>query len=736
MRAVHDAACSDLQFDSMIVMCERPSRARNVSCPLCTEDEEEQLNSGEVRIQRKPKLIPTSKLKHHLGSHLERLALFAIPPSHRILDNDDVSVKVENHNSERTDSRKWDSEFNRSTEDEEKVSLTHSPTQEHQESDLKDSHMPKTSLADDHVIPPENSANPGKGPGSSGEDLFMETRRRVLYITRVQTAKTLLEVMAKPVTLGDEKKWAQIVRDELKQQDEGLTLRNPGQNSSSLVDIASLSYAKLKLITLENILNLEKTGRISRYNDYRDLIASTVLQHDVSLEIRPSYEYYENLLFSALPKIDPPQLDVPPNSVEKARQLIDARDAVLSSDELDRQVTWAEEVLDMLTTSDINRARTIGETEFKSSELPQLELKLLAEAVDVVEAGIQQKHPQALFLMGVLHEFGNFEYEKDVKIAIQYYEEAAKNGFARAEYRIGYHLEQSGNLATALHHYHRGEQAGDSGAIYRLAMFALLGQSGHEHNPEDGIDRLLLSASKADKNAPQSLYTLGMLHAHELPEVEVSESLLPKDANLAVLYLKKAAYYGFPKAQLKMGSLYEHCELNCDFNPSLSIHYYALAARRGEADAEMGVCKWFLCGYEGEFNRNDELAYEFARRAAQSDNPVAEFALGYFYEIGLWVLKDVEMAKSWYRIAVEHGNTDALERLATLAEEETTRAVAIDSNSVADKDINNESSLLEDSPSGIGPSSPPQFDLKKQDPWRPTNPMVKNLKSIAYEESD
>jgi len=94
------------------------------------------------------------------------------------------------------------------------------------------------------------------------------------------------------------------------------------------------------------------------------------------------------------------------------------------------------------------------------------------------------------------------------------------------------------------------------------------------------------------------------------------------------------------------------------------MHYNALAARQGEAEAEMAISKWFLCGHEGVFEKNEHLAYEYAKRAASSGLGTAEFAIGnlqqlpwppplltqkgYFYEIGMYVKVDLKEAQRWY----------------------------------------------------------------------------------------
>lgn len=167
------------------------------------------------------------------------------------------------------------------------------------------------------------------------------------------------------------------------------------------------------------------------------------------------------------------------------------------------------------------------------------------------------------------------------------------------------------------------------------------------------------------------LQVYGMLLARELPQVSVPDNFLPLDFNAARVNIEKAAYHGFAKAQVKMGAAYELCQLGCDFNPALSLHYNALAARQGETEAEMAISKWFLCGHEGVFEKNDEFAFTYAQRAAQSGFPTAEFALGYFYEVGIYVPVDIKEARSWYAKAAANGNKDATNRIDSISRSKT-----------------------------------------------------------------
>lgn len=75
---------------------------------------------------------------------------------------------------------------------------------------------------------------------------------------------------------------------------------------------------------------------------------------------------------------------------------------------------------------------------------------------------------------------------------------------------------------------------------------------------------------------------------------------------------------------------------------------YALASQSGEVEADMALSKWYLCGSEGNFEKNEALAVTFAEKAASRSLPSAEFALGYYREVGINGQKDIEQAKRWY----------------------------------------------------------------------------------------
>ncbi|OJD13007.1 hypothetical protein AJ78_06480 [Emergomyces pasteurianus Ep9510] len=106
-------------------------------------------------------------------------------------------------------------------------------------------------------------------PDAEIKALFMETKRCILYIIRVQSGANLMEIMVKPPTKEDEERWHALVRDELSSSSRK---RSAYSDANTLIDIGSMAYPDLKSTALENILRLEQAGRITRRNNYQDLL--------------------------------------------------------------------------------------------------------------------------------------------------------------------------------------------------------------------------------------------------------------------------------------------------------------------------------------------------------------------------------------------------------------------------------------------------------------------------------
>ena len=174
-------------------------------------------------------------------------------------------------------------------------------------------------------------------------------------------------------------------------------------------------------------------------------------------------------------------------------------------------------------------------------------------------------------------------------------------------------------------------------------MAYLLGQLDLAPDPELAIPLLQTAADLATIDAPHLAYVYGMLLANEIEApVPISPTLLlppspPCDALLrqhirAKEAIERAAYLCHAPAQYKMGYIYEHAALACAYDPLMSVQWYSLASQGREVEADMALSKWFLCGAEGHFAKNEELARTFAEKAARKAHPNGCFAMGYYYE--------------------------------------------------------------------------------------------------------
>lgn len=371
--------------------------------------------------------------------------------------------------------------------------------------------------------------------------------------------------------------------------------------------------------------------------------------------------------FSPFPKVQGD--NIPPADEEKESILWNARKHVMNSQNVSMQVTWARDVLSWVEVSQEMAARMSPDKPRPST--PRIEHELRVDAVNIISHLASQDHPQALYIQSKWKEFGKFGNRVDRREAYVGYKRSAELGHGRAEYRMGMLFEQSNDVSKAKEHYYRGMGMKDSASLYRMGMMSLLGQLGEAKDYQTGLERIQAAADSADEDSPQGAFVYGMLIGRELPDIYVPDSMLPTNTQAALVYVEKAAYLGFSKAQYKMGQVYELCQFGCEFNPAYSIHYYGLAANQNNAEAALGVSRWFLFGYEGVFKKNEELAFKYARQASDQKLPTGEFALGYYYEIGIFVDKSLSEARKWYQLAADHGNKDAIGRLESLSADKT-----------------------------------------------------------------
>lgn len=169
--------------------------------------------------------------------------------------------------------------------------------------------------------------------------------------------------------------------------------------------------------------------------------------------------------FSPFPVLSNRPTNVPPSDAEREAILENARVPVLSSNDPEVQLTWAQDTLAYVEVASQNMLRDAA-NQVSRPQTPRVEHQLRADAISIVSFLAEQHHPKADFIQGMWLEFGKFNFRMDKKEAYRCYARAAQKGYARAEYRIGMQFESSNDMTKAIKHYTQGVEAGDSASHY------------------------------------------------------------------------------------------------------------------------------------------------------------------------------------------------------------------------------------------------------------------------------
>ncbi|KAM0289244.1 hypothetical protein ACHAO9_006201 [Fusarium lateritium] len=278
------------------------------------------------------------------------------------------------------------------------------------------------------------------------------------------------------------------------------------------------------------------------------------------------------------------------------------------------------------------------------------------------------QNPDAMFLLADCLGRGLFG-EGDYKEAFTQYQSAAKLGHPAAAYRtavcceIG-HEDGGGTRKDpmkAIQWYKRAATLGDPPAMYKVGMILLKGLLGQPRNPREAVGWLKRAAERADADNPHALHELGLLYESAQP----NDAIIRDEAYAYSLFLQ-AADLGYKFSQYRLGCAFEYGLLGCPIDPRQSIQWYSRAATQEEHQAELALSGWYLTGSEGVLGQSDTEAYLWARKAAVAGLAKAEYAMGYFTEVGIGVPANLEDAKRWYWRAAAQDFPKARERLEDL----------------------------------------------------------------------
>jgi TPR repeat protein len=255
---------------------------------------------------------------------------------------------------------------------------------------------------------------------------------------------------------------------------------------------------------------------------------------------------------------------------------------------------------------------------------------MLREARQILQKLADRSYPFAQYYLADGYASGLFNKDKpDYDRAFPLFIAASKHGHAESGYRAALCYEFGWgcrkDYAKAVQFFRAAASKNHPGAAIRLGKACLTGDMGLQGKYREGVKWLKRATESADFQYNSAPYELGLLH-----ETGYGDDIF-KDEVYAVQLFTQAAELGHPLAALKLGEAYEHGLLRCPKDAALSVHYYNTAAQADIPEAMMNLCAWYMVGAEPVLEKDENEAYEWAKKAAEHGEYIIPRRLSYTY---------------------------------------------------------------------------------------------------------
>ncbi|MCZ8135513.1 MAG: tetratricopeptide repeat protein [Porphyrobacter sp.] len=277
-----------------------------------------------------------------------------------------------------------------------------------------------------------------------------------------------------------------------------------------------------------------------------------------------------------------------------------------------------------------------------------------ATAASWYQKAADQGLANAQYNLGVMYEGGQ-GVPQDYATAVSWYRKAAGQGLANAQYNLGVMYEGgqgvSKDYATAASWFRQAAEQGFANAQNNLAVMYEKGQG----VPQDFATAINWYRKAAEQGVPLAQNNLGVMY-------EKGQGV-PQDFANAINWYRKAAEQGVPLAQHNLGAIYQNGQ-GVPQDLTIAANWYRKAAEQGVSLAQhnLGAMYHFGQGVPRDF----ATAANWYRMAAGQGLANAQYSLGLMYQSGLGVPRDVATAANWYRKAADQGLANAQDNLGVM----------------------------------------------------------------------
>ena len=306
------------------------------------------------------------------------------------------------------------------------------------------------------------------------------------------------------------------------------------------------------------------------------------------------------------------------------------------------------------------------------------------------------------------HWMGHYYKLLDNEESYKWYLMSAKQGYASSQIMVGSaqflgELKQKFEPEDYLHWFTLAAESGDIIAIALVGDIYYFGDLG-EPDYDEALKWYRKIASENDAD-PEVIFKVGEFHRYGYVdkvnylfariEYERAANKGHQSAQLALAQLyfegaegvvdykkafewcQKASKQGNPEAQVMLGMMHElGLGVDLDFNKALSLYQVAASEIDSAISDIERITKLLQPGYDSTFQyasekwdaNNKKAAFNLFQYAASKGHSQSKVWVGYFYENGIEIDKDLLLAKDYYGQAAKKGNYEAMYRLGLLHE--------------------------------------------------------------------
>jgi TPR repeat protein len=314
---------------------------------------------------------------------------------------------------------------------------------------------------------------------------------------------------------------------------------------------------------------------------------------------------------------------------------------------------------------------------------------------------LSKKELEKLYANG-LNYFRGIGVKKDYNLAFDFFNKAALNGHSDSQAKLGFMYEQGFSVERDTHEafkwFKRAADKNNGHGLFGLSYMYLQGYGVQKDKFES--EKLLIKS--ADANYPDALMVLGRHYCGLESSTEKSSITIDYDRGLKLLnkvltldnkkaiiktmtslatvyeegrgvesdiikansWRKKAADNGDAHSQAYIAELYRFGKGGFHKDLKKAYEYYSMSADMKCAEGIAGLSNLY---FDGEYvQKNYEKAFQLCLEAAKLGSTMGMSNVGWMYELGHGVEKDLDSAKFWYSKAVHKGSHKAMDNLRRL----------------------------------------------------------------------